>query len=32
MLKEGCSMSPDEASEEFEEVQTDLRKKEEEVN
>ncbi|CAH0560054.1 unnamed protein product [Brassicogethes aeneus] len=30
MLKEGCSMSPDEGHEEFEEVQTDLRKKDEE--
>jgi putative Ca2+/H+ antiporter (TMEM165/GDT1 family) len=32
MLKEGYSMSPNEAQEEFEEVQLDLRKKEDEVS
>jgi len=31
MLKEGYSMSPDEGKEEFEEVQSDLKKKEDEV-
>jgi putative Ca2+/H+ antiporter (TMEM165/GDT1 family) len=31
MLKEGYSMSPNEAQEEFEEVQLDLRKREDEV-
>lgn len=32
MLKEGYSMSPDEGKEEFEEVQSDLKKKEDEVS
>lgn len=32
MLKEGYSMSPTDAQEELEEVQSDLRKKEEEVS
>ncbi len=31
MLKEGYSMSPTEGQEEFEEVQSDLKKKEDEV-
>ena len=32
MLKEGYSMSPDEGQEEFEEVQSDLKKKDDEVS
>jgi Ca2+/H+ antiporter, TMEM165/GDT1 family len=32
MLKEGYSMSPNEGQEEFEEVQLDLRKRDDEVN
>lgn len=32
MLKEGVNMSPSGAQEELEEVQSDLRKKDEEVN
>jgi hypothetical protein len=31
MLKEGCAMAPGEGQEELEEVQSDLRKKDEEV-